>query len=134
MRVVTIFIENNESKYLIQKRSKEHNGKYGITSGHVSENEKAEEGAIREIKEELGLKINPKELTPFFNTQIGKNTYNFYHLKKDINLNNLQLQTEEVEKVKWCTKKEIEELINENKFYETQIEALDIFKKYIDEE
>ena len=131
MKVVTIFIQNNNGKYLIQKRSQKKTGKYGITSGHINLNEESKQGAIREIKEELGLDIRENELKLFYNNKIDSNEYNLYFLKKDIDINKLTLQKEEVDEVKWCTEKEIQDLIENKQFYEIQLEALDIFKKYI---
>ena len=107
------------------------NGKYGITSGHVEQKEKMKVGALRELKEELGIDIKKEELKLFYNTKIGKNIYNLYHLKKDFNMNNLVLSEQEVERVEWCTKEEIDDLIRKKEFYDIQVESLEIFKKYI---
>lgn len=133
MHIVTVFFQNNNNEILVQKRSKEKNGKYGITSGHIEKNEEVKIGAIREIKEELGIDIEEKDLKLFFNTKINENEYNLYYIKKDIEINRFLLQKEEVESVKWCNQHEIEGLIERNEFFETQIEALNIFKKYTEE-
>ena len=130
MQIVTVFFQNSNNEILIQKRSKEKNGKYGITSGHIQKNEDAKLGAVREVKEELGIDIKEKDLKLLFNTKIDENIYNLYYIKKDIELNNLLLQKEEVESVQWCNQQEVENLIQKNEFFETQIEALDIFKQY----
>ena len=134
MQIVTIFIQNNQGEFLIQKRSNKKNGKYAITSGHTEENEKREQRIIREVKEELGIDIKKEDIKLFYNTEIDKKLYNLYYLKKDINISDLCLQKEEVEKVKWCTQEEVEQLIKNKEFYENQIEAWDLFKKYINEE
>lgn len=131
MKIVTIFIQNSNKDFLIQKRSQKKNGKYGITSGHVQENEQNKQGAIREIREELGLNVKEDELKLFYTKQDQKSMYNLYFLKKDFDINNLILQKEEVESVKWCTKDEIESLIADGDFFETQIEAYEIAKKII---
>ena len=130
MQIVTVFFQNSNNEILIQKRSKKKNGKYGITSGHIKKNEDAKHGAVREVKEELGIDIKEKDLKLLFNTKIDENIYNLYYIKKDIELNNLLLQKEEVESVQWCNQQEVENLIQKNEFFETQIEALDIFKQY----
>lgn len=130
MQIATIFFQNSSNEILIQKRSKEKNGKYGITSGHVEKNEEAKCGAIREIKEELGIDIEEKDLKLFFNTKIQENVYNLYYIKKDIENDNFHLQKKEVESVKWCNQQEVENLIKRNEFFETQIEAVNIFKQY----
>lgn len=131
MKIVTIFIQNNNKEFLIQKRSKEKNGKYGITSGHVEENEEMKQAAIREIKEELGLDIKENELKLFYSDKVNEDSYNLYILKKDFHINNLTLQKEEVEFVKWCNINEIEKIIEEGNFFKTQIEAYNIAKKMI---
>ena len=134
MQIVTIFIKNQKNQLLIQKRSKCKGGKYGITSGHTFVEEQAKHGAIREIKEEIGLTIKEKELKLIYKTEINKTIYNLYYIQKEINLQKLTLQKEEVEEVYWCTMEEINNLIKRNEFYDKQIEAFKIFEKYIKEE
>ena len=134
MQIVTIFIKNKKDEYLIQKRSKVKGGKYGITSGHTLEGESAEKGAIREIKEEIGIDIEIQELKLIYKTNIDGNLYNLYYLEKDIELHDLKLQKEEVENVYWYTIDEINKLIQKQEFYLKQIEALKIYEKYIKEE
>lgn len=133
MQVVTIFIQNNKNENLIQKRSKSKGGKHGFTSGHTENNETNTQGAIREVKEELGIDIKEKQLNLFYRTKINKTIYNLYYTKLNIDIKNIELQKEEVEEVKWCSKKDIEKMINKNEFYDVQIEAWEKFKKYIKE-
>lgn len=133
MQVVTIFIQNNKNENLIQKRSQSKGGKYGFTSGHAENNETNTQGAIREVKEELGIDIKEKQLNLFYRTKINKTIYNLYYTKLNIDIKNIELQKEEVEEVKWCSKKDIEKMINKNEFYDVQIEAWEKFKKYIKE-
>lgn len=116
--VVLSFIQNSKGEFLIQKRSKVKNGKYGSTSGHLETGETSLHGMIREIKEELGLNIKPTELE-LLNS--GKNDkkqlfFDIYYLKKDCNLNTLILQEEEVDFAQWCSIEQIQELINKNLF------------------
>ena len=134
MQIVTIFIKNKQNKLLIQKRSQIKGGKYGITSGHTLIREKAKDGAIREIKEEINLDVKEKELKLIYKTEIDKIIYNLYYVQKEIDLSKLSLQKEEVEKVYWYTIKKINRLIQTNEFYDKQIEAFKIFERYIKEE
>lgn len=133
MQVVTIFIQNNKNENLIQKRSQSKGGKYGFTSGHTENNETNTQGAIREVKEELGIDIKEKQLNLFYRTKINKTIYNLYYIKLNIDIKNIELQKEEVEEVKWCSKKDIEKMINKSEFYDVQIEAWEKFKKYVKE-
>ena len=55
-----------------------------------------------------------------------------YYLKKDININDIKIQKEEVETVKWASRKEIQNMINQGifnqsheKFYHYCLEFLD---------
>lgn len=134
MQIVTIFIINNQKQLLIQKRSKSKGGKYGITSGHTLEEETAKQGAIREIKEEIGIDIKEPELRLIHKVKIDKITYNLYYFQKELKLQNLTLQKEEVENVYWYTVEEINNLILKKQFYDKQIEAFKIFEKYMKEE
>lgn len=134
MQIVTIFIQNSQNQLLIQKRSKLKGEKYGITSGHTLQNETAKKGALREIKEEIGVNIKENELNLIYKTKINKITYNLYYIQKEIDLSKLTLQKEEVEDIYWYTIEEINNLIQKNKFYDKQIEAFKIFEKYIKEE
>ena len=134
MQIVTIFIINSKRQLLIQKRSHQKGGKYGITSGHTLNGENEKNGATREIKEELGINIRKQDLKEIFKTEINGVKYNLYYIKKEIDLKELTLQLEEVENVYWCTVEEVNELIQKNEFYEKQIEAFKIFEKYMKEE
>ena len=134
MQIVTIFIQNSQNQLLIQKRSKLKGEKYGITSGHTLQNETAKKGALREIKEEIGVNIKENELNLIYKTKINKITYNLYYIQKEIDLSKLTLQKEEVEDIYWYTIEEINRLIQANEFYDKQIEAFKIFEKYIKEE
>lgn len=57
-----IFVKNQDGKYLIQKTSEEKGSKFSSTGGHVAHRESGLKAIFREVKEELGLSINPNEL------------------------------------------------------------------------
>lgn len=102
---------------LLQKRSENKDafpGSYDISSaGHLGPGETFEEAAVRELQEELGIEVTEGELTfvcqrfsqyqgefhgkPFHNREINR----VYLLEKDVALEELSLQEEEVESVKW---------------------------------
>lgn len=113
-----VFIRNSKGKYLIQKTSEEKGSKYSSTGGHVTHNENGISTIIRELKEELGLDVNKDELQNIALVKHPKGPciINLYLINKDIDINTLKLQTEEVESVTWMSKDEIISLINEDKF------------------
>lgn len=70
--VVLVFIQNSEGKFLIQKRSERKNGKFATTGGHPKSGESSIEGIIAEVKEEIGLDINPANLQLYFSGKSEK--------------------------------------------------------------
>ncbi len=60
--VVHIWIKNSKGEYLIQKRSsnKKEGLKWAWTGGSVLMGENSIDGAVREVKEELGLTVDKK--------------------------------------------------------------------------
>lgn len=125
-----ILIENLKGEYLIQKTSKQKGSEFAVTGGHVSINETLLDCIIRETKEEIGLTLNKKEIK-----YLGKEKhpdypliFNFYQIKKDINLSDLKLQKEEVDYVIWMTKEKIKSSIEKGEFRKTTEETL---KRYI---
>ena len=124
--VVLAFIQNSEGNFLIQKRSTLKDGKLGATSGHLETGETSMQGLIREIKEELGLDVMPEDLKLLYSGKSDKRQFFFdiYYLKKDININNLSLQKEEVERVEWHSLAEIKTLVENGLFSDSHAEVI----------
>lgn len=128
-----IFIRNSNNMFLIQKASKDRKNKYTSTGGHVIHNEDGLTTIIREVKEELGLDIKKEEIKKLDLTKHPSRPclINVYLLEKDIDINTLTLQKEEVEEVKWMSEQEILSLINKDLFLESHGY---LFKKYFTNE
>ena len=109
-----ILIKNGDN-YLLEQATEKNSYKWAIPGGHILTNEDAEEGLKREIFEEIGLeKINIKHIDTIkfpYNSYI----FNIFLTEDKIDISNLILQSDEVLQVKWYSKKEIMELIKENK-------------------
>ncbi len=131
--VVTVLIQNSKDEILIQKRSKEKGGEYGLTSGHPKSGETSLSGMITEIKEELGVEAYPHELKLMYSERddINKCFYDLYYLKKDYKKEKMLLQKEEVDKVYWLPEEKINELCQNGEFKESHIEAFKILMKKI---
>lgn len=133
--VVLSFIQNSKGDFLIQKRSKQKDGKFASTGGHVKTGETSIEGMISEIREEIGLNITPNELELIYSGREDTERvfFDIYYLKKDFDISDLTLQKEEVDFVEWDSVNKIEELISNNLFLENHVEEfyrmIDIFKK-----
>ena len=117
---VVVFIYNKyTNEWLMQKRTKDKGGKWATTSGHPVSGQTSIEGMVTEIKEELGLAVKEEELN-FITTVNRKEKFaDIYYLEKDVDLNKLNIQKEELDDIKWMTQKEIEELYKAGKFKKT---------------
>lgn len=116
--VVLCIIQNSKGEFLIQKRSKQKNGKFGSTSGHLETGENSISGMVREIKEELNLDVQPYELELLFSGRNDKkqNFFDIYYLRKDCNINDLILQEDEVDFINWYSMGEIINFIKKGLF------------------
>ena len=134
--VVLVFIQNSEGKFLIQKRSEIKNGKYATTGGHPKSGENSVQGIISEVKEEIGLELNPNDLQLYYTgkSDFERVFWDDYYIKIDIDdIKSLTLQKEEVESVCWLSIDEIYSLMKENKFLKNHYEEFEILLKWLKE-
>lgn len=133
--VVLVIIQNSKGEFLIQKRSEEKEGKYAFTGGHPKSGESSLQGIITEIKEEIGLSVDKKELELIYSgTEVSHHShFDIYYLKKDIDIHSLTLQKEEVESLHWFSLETILDLISKDMFFENHVDEvyrfIEIFKK-----
>lgn len=126
--VVLAFIENSNGEFLFQMTSKRKKNVWATTGGHVKSGQTSKEAIIEEIKEELGIDINEDEVKLFKTYKYDDAFKDVFYIKKDIDINFLTYEKDEVEYVKYLTKDEILDLINNNgNIRKTNIDAfLDI--------
>ena len=132
--VVLVFIQKSEGKFLIQKRSEAKNGKYATTGGHPKTGETSIEGILTEVEEEIGVKMNPKDLKLYFSgkSEDERVFWDDYYIKMDIqNLNDLKLQEAEVDSVEWLSENEIVNLMKQDKFFKNHYEEFEILIKWL---
>ncbi|HBG81583.1 TPA: hydrolase [candidate division CPR2 bacterium] len=147
-RCTHIWLYNSKGEILLQKRSKikdVHPGLLYVSGGgHIDAGETPEEGGIRELKEEIGLKANVEDLKfvyvrivdAFVNNK--KATYqnrefiNVYLLKHDGSISNFKLQEEEVEKLELKPLEVFRMEINDPEKYKEYVQAKEYFEKVID--
>jgi isopentenyldiphosphate isomerase len=119
---VWIWIVNSSGNILVQKRSitkKNNPGKWDMPSaGHVEAGETSLLGCVRETKEELGIDVEEKDFIFLreFIVERGFELAQVYLLKKDLNIDEIKLQVEEVECVKWFTYEEFKKLLYSEEF------------------
>ena len=112
--VAIIFIENDKGEFLIQKTSKEKGGYYSSTGGHIDSGETPLNTIKREVLEELGVNIDKDNIVEYGAILHDKTIIFLYYIKKNIDINKVKLQKEEVDYVKYMSKDEINELIENN--------------------
>ena len=129
--VVHAAIFNNEGKMLIQKRAKEKSlwpDLWDISvGGSCIHGESSSYGMQREIKEELGIDIDLKDVRPSFTFNFDNGFDDIYLIQKDIKLEDCILQKEEVSEIKYATYEEFIELMNQGKaitYYPSYIKLL----------
>ena len=128
--IILLFIQNNEGKFLIQKTSKEKGSEYAVTGGHVTYKDNAITTCIKEAAEELGLTLSEDDLEEIDILKHDVGYVAIYYLKKNIDINTLTLQEDEVESISWMSIDEINKLISENKLRKGNIEP---FKKVLEQ-
>lgn len=93
-----------------------------LPGGRIHTLESTEEALIREVKEELGIEIKENEIRYLVGStssnikgNIVNNHFNeCYIITKQVKIEDINLQKEEVEEIRWFTKQEILERINNN--------------------
>lgn len=114
---VLIVLENSDGTFLLQKRTVDKGGLWGVISGHPKSGETSLEGMMEEMKEGMGICI-PKELIKKFKTIQTKHKFvDFYYAKASILKEEIQLQQEEVADYMFASKDMVLKLIQENQFH-----------------
>ena len=123
--IVAVIVHNDEGRFLIQKVAARKGNYYATTAGHVQSGETDFARAmLRELKEEIGLSATKSELEL---VKIRRYEYKFtflYLMRSNVSVEQLRLQPDEVEFVKWMSLDEIEELCQQGLFNRTHYRLL----------
>lgn len=118
--VVHVCIFNAKGQMLIQKRQKNKSGWPDLwdlsVGGHVQSGETTQMAAERETLEELGLEIHLQGQRPAVTPTFPNGFDDMYTLVQEVDIEDLVLQTEEVQEVRWASLEEVMELIDTKKF------------------
>lgn len=121
-RTAHIWIINNKNELLLQRRSatkRTHPNCLDISSaGHIRSGETVLQGAIRELKEELGLEVNEKDLKFISIIKNIKNPRNMefgyvFLLKCNNKENEFVFEDGEVSEVKFVDFEKLEKMVEE---------------------
>ena len=127
INIVMIFIQNNEGKFLFQVTSKDKGNEIATTGGHVKSGQTSREAILCEVEEELGLDISNENVRMINSYIFGIAFMDVYYLKKDINL-----QQEEVDSVEWLSIDEVKSLIIQGKLRKGNIKAFESVLSYLE--
>lgn len=131
---VHVWFLNSKGELLVQKRNenlKRNPGKWAFTGGAVDSGETSEEGAIREIQEELGIKIDEDKMELLLSFKRERGFVDIWLVKDDVDIKNIAIQEDEVTEVKWVSIKELEELIDTDQFVKSIKLYYELFKKLL---
>ena len=129
--VVMVVIRNSKGEFLMQKRVEKKGGDWGVTGGHPKSGETPIEGIISEVKEELGLDFSKENFIEYDSGCDGKDCYKMYFVTKDININDITIQQEELSEVRWFTMDELKSMVNTGELNEDQIECFNKVCDYL---
>lgn len=117
---VRVCVFNEDGQLLIQQRAHEKDtypDYWDITAvGSAIRGEDSQQGAHRELFEEMGIDHDFTGVAPSFTT-VGKNAFgDTYIFRKNIALSELHLQKEEVQNARYATLEEILAMIQDGSF------------------
>lgn len=119
-QVIHLAIFNSRGEMLIQKRTdtKEiYPGLWDISlGGGVIAGENPAQAVSRELFEELGIKRDFSGIRPHITISYNRGFDDFFIMREDIPLADLDLQSDEVSEARWATEEEVRKLYAENKF------------------
>lgn len=111
---VSAWIVNQQGQYLLSQRhpKKQYPLYWECTGGSVLSGETSLQGAIREVKEELGILLTPGSEKLIYQT-IRENVQDFYDVwlfHRDIKIEEMRLQETEVVDVQWVSSDKLFEM------------------------
>ena len=119
--VVMVVIRNSKGEFLMQRRVESKGGDWGVTGGHPKSGESPIEGIITEVKEELGLDFSKEKFIEYDSGCDGKDCYKMYFVNKDIEINDITIQEDELSEVKWFSMDELKHMVDTHELNEDQI-------------
>lgn len=118
--VVHVCIFNSAGEMLIQQRQPFKKGWPNMwdisVGGSALSGESSRDAAMRETHEELGIVLNLHGMRPKFTINFEQGFDDFYLIRLDADIDNLVLQEDEVQAVKWASVNDILQMIDEGTF------------------
>ena len=131
--VVHSCIFGSDGRMLIQKRQPFKNGWAGMwditAGGSALAGDTSQQAASRELAEEVGINVSLEGTRPAMTIYFDGGFNDIYTINMDVDIDSLELQTTEVEQVKWATEEEILDMLKKKEFvlYKTSFISLLFF-------
>lgn len=119
--VVMVVIRNSKGEFLMQKRVESKGGDWGVTGGHPKAGETPLEGIITEVQEELGLDFSSENFIEYDSGCDGYDCYKMYFVNKDVELEDIKIQEEELSEVRWFSMDELHSMVDNGELNDNQI-------------
>lgn len=130
--VVDVWIINNEGKYLLTKRTpnKSFPNLWTVPGGSAITGDSSLQAALREVEEEIGIKLNPSSGKLLFSLkrviQDNSSFKDVWLFQEDFDIEKVINQADEVSESLWASKDEIISSLRNGEF----VPVLDYFIKY----
>ena len=118
--VVHVWITDEQENYLIQQRAfhlVSNPGVWATTVGYVLSGEESMEGAIREVREELGIQLSPDHLHLLERHALDDRIEDIWMVEAIRDSIGTPVLGEEVADLKWISRSELEQLVNQGKVF-----------------
>lgn len=118
---VSVWIVNHKGEFLLSQRhpDKEYPLCWECTGGSVLAGESSLEGALREVKEELGITLAPEKGKILFQTRRDQRQdfYDVWIFPYDVDIDKLRLQSTEVVAARWVNRETLLDLYQRGKLH-----------------
>lgn len=129
--VVHVWVRNKKGEILVTKRhpDKTHPNLWECTGGSVLAGEESQEGAFREVKEEIGIELikSNGKLVKSERRDLYNNFCDIWIFDQSFDLSSAVLQEDEVIDIKWVTRSELDSMYDSGLIVPTLSYYKDIF-------
>ena len=125
--VVNIWIMNDKNELIITQRhpDKMFPLKWKCSGGSLIAGEDSITGALREVEEEIGIKIKRENGKLIFTRKRKTDFKDTYLFRENINIKETKLQENEVIDIKWVTKEKLIEMLKNDEIAKPIIEDIE---------
>ena len=125
-----VWFQNSKGEMLVTQRhpNKKAGGLWEFVGGGVLAGETTSQASVREVKEEIGISLTEKELS-LLDVYKQRNYFmDIYLVQKDVNIGSIVLDENETINVKWVSKEELRDMIENQMVVRSVAKRFDMLK------